>query len=34
MTQEGVFYIMKGKFSLKLGPSSDTEMVEVGPGTW
>lgn len=32
--QEEVFYVVEGTFSLKLGRSGETEIVEVGPGTW
>ncbi len=30
--QEELYYVVKGEFSLKLGRSGDTEIVEVGPG--
>lgn len=33
-TQEEVYYILEGRFSLKLGPTGDTEIVEVGSGTF
>ncbi|QDX40941.1 cupin domain-containing protein [Salarchaeum sp. JOR-1] len=32
--QEELFYVAEGTFSLKLGRSGDTEVVEAGPGTW
>ncbi len=32
--QEEVFYVLEGEFSLKLGRSGDTEIVDVGPGDW
>lgn len=32
--QEEIYYILEGEFSLKLGRSGDTEIVEVGPGTF
>ena len=32
--QEECYYILKGDFSLKLGKSGDTELVEAGPGTF
>lgn len=30
--QEELYYVVKGEFSLKLGRSGETEIVEVGPG--
>ncbi len=33
-SQEEVFYVLEGDFSLKLGRSGETEVVEVGPGDW
>jgi quercetin dioxygenase-like cupin family protein len=32
--QEELYYVLDGRFSLKLGRSGDTEVVEVGPGTF
>lgn len=32
--QEELYYIIKGEFSLKLGKSGETEIVEAGPGTF
>jgi quercetin dioxygenase-like cupin family protein len=32
--QEELFYVLEGEFSLKLGRSGETEIVEVGPGTF
>lgn len=32
--QEECYYVLKGEFSLKLGRSGETEIVEVGPGTF
>jgi len=33
-TQEELYYILEGEFSLKLGPSGDEEYVEVGADTF
>lgn len=33
-TQEELFYVLEGEFSLKLGRSGETETVEVGPGAF
>lgn len=33
-TQEELYYVLEGEFSLKLGPSGAEEYVEVGPGTF
>lgn len=32
--QEELYYVLEGEFSLKLGPSSEEEYVEVGQGTF
>lgn len=32
--QEELFFVLSGRFSLKLGRSGETEIVEVGPGTF
>lgn len=32
--QEELYYILEGKFSVKLGRSGETEIVEAGPGTF
>lgn len=32
--QEEVYYVLEGEFSLKLGRSGETEVVEVGPGAF
>lgn len=32
--QEEFYYVLEGKFSLKLGRSGETEIREVGPGTF
>lgn len=32
--QEELYYIVQGTFSLKLGPSDETEIVEARPGTF
>jgi len=32
--QEECYYIIKGEFSLKLGKSGETELIEAGPGTF
>jgi uncharacterized cupin superfamily protein len=32
--QEELYYVIEGRFSLKLGRSGETEIVEVGPGTF
>ncbi|MDY7080932.1 MAG: cupin domain-containing protein [Halobacteria archaeon] len=32
--QEELYYVIKGEFSLKLGKSGETEIVEVGPGAF
>jgi quercetin dioxygenase-like cupin family protein len=32
--QEELFYVLEGEFSLKLGPSGETEFREVGPGAF
>lgn len=32
--QEEFYYVIEGDFSLKLGESGDTEIVEAGPGTF
>lgn len=32
--QEELYYVLEGEFSLKLGPSGNTEIVEAGPGTF
>lgn len=32
--QEELFYVLEGTFSLKLGRSGETELVEAGPGMW
>ncbi len=32
--QEEIFYVLEGRFSLKLGRSGDTEVVEVSEGDW
>ncbi len=32
--QEEVYYVLEGEFSLKLGRSGETEIVEVGPGAF
>lgn len=34
LKQEELYYILKGNFSLKLGRSGETEIVEAGPGTF
>lgn len=34
LQQEELYYVLQGDFSLKLGPSGDTEIVEAGPGTF
>lgn len=32
--QEEVYFVLEGRFSLKLGRSGETEIVEVGPGSF
>lgn len=32
--QEELYYVLEGQFSLKLGPSGETETREVGPGAF
>ena len=32
--QEELYYVLEGQFSLKLGPSEETETREVGPGAF
>ncbi|WP_248907296.1 cupin domain-containing protein [Halocatena marina] len=32
--QEELYYVLQGTFSLKLGPSGESEIVEAGPGTF
>ncbi|PSP99167.1 cupin domain-containing protein [Halobacteriales archaeon QS_5_70_17] len=32
--QEELYYVLEGRFSLKLGPSGEEEYVEVGPGAF
>ncbi len=32
--QEELYYVLEGQFSLKLGPSGETETHEVGPGAF
>ena len=34
LEQEELYYILEGEFSLKLGRSGETEIVEAGPGTF
>ncbi|WP_435194558.1 cupin domain-containing protein [Natronomonas sp. EA1] len=34
LEQEELYYVLQGEFSLKLGPSGDTEIIEAGPGTF
>lgn len=31
-TQEELYYVLEGEFSVKIGRSGETEIVEVGPG--
>lgn len=32
--QEELYYVLDGEFSVKIGPSGDTEILEAGPGTF
>jgi quercetin dioxygenase-like cupin family protein len=32
--QEELYYVLEGEFSVKLGPSGDTELAEADPGTF
>lgn len=32
--QEELYYVLRGTFSLKIGPSGDTEIIEAEPGTF
>lgn len=32
--QEEIYYVLEGEFSLKLGPSGETEVIEIGPGAF
>lgn len=34
LEQEELYYILEGEFSLKLGRSGETEIIEAGPGTF
>lgn len=33
-TQEEIYYVVRGRFSVKIGRSGQTEIIEVGPGSF